>query len=71
METPAFANASFIASLDRLVAMRNRIAHGRAPKKALLADLKAWRKMVSNYATRLDRILAKHIEATTGTAPPW
>jgi len=66
-----FSNDSFIEWLDSLVTMRNKIAHGRAPKRALLVEVKAWRKMTEKYADRLERILAAHIQSVTGSKPTW
>lgn len=66
-----FSNESFIDSLDGLVSMRNKIAHGRAPKRALLAEVKAWRRMTEKYAERLEHVVADHIESMTGNKTNW
>jgi hypothetical protein len=66
-----FSNDSFVRSLDSLVLMRNKIAHGRAPARVLLNDLRAWRTMAGQFSLRFEWIVADHVATLTGVAPPW
>lgn len=69
---PKFSNASFISSLGRLITARNHIAHGHKPRHSFRqVQLTAWITMVEGYSKRLDRLVADHIETTTGTLPAW
>lgn len=67
-----FSNAAFLSSMNTLIRQRNAIAHGDRPRPAIrLRQLRAWRRMVANFAVRLERTVADEIAASTGTRPPW
>jgi len=66
-----FPNATFKKSLDELVTKRNQIAHGNKQGTAQLGQLRRWKNMVTVYSSRLEAVVAGHIETVTGSAPNW
>jgi hypothetical protein len=65
-----FSNQTFQKSLQKLITTRGQIAHGKRPK-VQLKKLRDWRKMVLKYAEVLEVVVAKHLEASTGSVPSW
>ena len=66
-----FPNATFKKLLDELVTKRNQIAHGNKQGTAQLGQLRRWKNMVTVYSSRLEAVVAGHIETVTGSAPNW
>jgi len=64
-----FSNKKVCETLDKLVSMRNEIAHGRQPSVRKLTAIK-WKGCVERLADRVDTIVATHVASRTGT-DPW
>ena len=65
-----FSNGAFREALDSLINTRNQIAHGIRPRQNL-RSLVRWRRMVEQYATKLEEVLANHVQSVTDKRPPW
>lgn len=64
------SNDTFKEELNRLIKARNQIAHGKMPTLNL-SSLRKWKRMIDNFAPRLQDRLRDHVEEMTGARPPW
>ncbi len=48
---------------------RHHIAHGSAPKGAMLADVERWRRLVGRLCQALDEVAARRVAEVVGTRP--
>ena len=67
---PKMTNDTFQATYNRFLETRGQIAHGRQPT-VQLKTLRSWKTMAELFATRLERLVADHIEERTKLRPAW
>ena len=64
------ANPVFQRTYNKFLETGGQIAHGRQPT-GRLRTLRSWKTMVELSASRLEQLVANHIEERTGNRPVW
>ena len=65
-----FTNDTLREELDKLIAARNKIAHGRN-NPVWLQTLRRWKNMVEMFAPRFEKKVGDHVMMMTGNRPAW
>jgi hypothetical protein len=63
------SNKSVRTAIDGLQNARNAVAHGDRDAKATKRDLTRYKAYVEGFAKAIDEVVAKRVEAMTGTRP--
>ena len=65
-----FNNTNLRESIDAMVSVRNKIAHGGAPK-VNLQNLRRWKNMIEAFSLRFENLVFEHAQEWTELELDW